>query len=44
MNISPTNIKLHLTTLTPTQLNKELVRVEGQYEGAQISALTEDQL
>ena len=41
MNISPTNIKTYLSTLTPTQLNKEFTRVSNLYQGAQIRFLSD---
>ena len=41
MNISITNITTYLTTLTLTQLKKELTRVSNQYQGAQVRAMSD---
>lgn len=41
MSIHITNIKSHLSTLTLSQLNKELIRVSNLYTGAQVRYLAE---
>lgn len=41
MNIHITNIQNYLSTLTSTQLKKELTRVSNLYQGAQVRYLSE---